>query len=336
MCFSKKIISLMLTVFTLCVFCFVDFASTKTYAMTGFSYPTVVPTEPETDWKTWKKDNGSEYSDLVGVYYAEGLGLEIKITPRILKGNYSEQTKTGYLLDDDGNVCFGIDLLNYNSGEYLVYKSDNILKKESKNKYVADVNGCKITLTTTKKTKNGYKLNVEFSDEIIQKWNENNLTALYKSVSSAEFKDVAILEKKPADDNFGGSYSTEYDVYSDEERVYSIKQLYGTNDYYYVMYTLKYGEETSRYDSLYTAKDDLLVHEYSWDVPQGENKYAVHTIVNHGVRRGFTDESGKLGGFYSTVGESRLSEMNLDSPDFYAYEVADKTIWELSGDGIIY
>lgn len=87
MSISKKSISLIIALCALCVFVYADFSSTKAYAERPyFDYPIVQPTELDSDedWKTWKEDNGSQYSDLVGVYYAEGLGLEVKILPRIL------------------------------------------------------------------------------------------------------------------------------------------------------------------------------------------------------------------------------------------------------------
>ena len=343
MSISKKSIGLIITLCALCVFVFADFSSTKAYATRPyFDYPIVQPTELDSneDWKTWKENNGSEYSDLVGVYYAEGLGLEVKILPRILKGSYMEKKATGYLLDDDGNVCFGIQVSNYNSGKVLVSSQDNILKKESKKKYSAELTSGKITLEITKKTKNGYKLNVSFSDDLLEKWEseawESGYNSLYKEISSAEFVDVAIIEKKAVDDKFTGSYLCDDGM--DTTYVYSFKQLYGTNDYYMALNTFRYNdyENVSCYYAFYTAKKDLLLHCYGSSVVTGETSYSVFTITNYGSCTTNVDEAGKLGGFYSEIAESGLKSVSADSADYYAYQLSKNPVWEDTGDGYDY
>ena len=280
------------------------------YALNGLSAPLNKPVEVESDWENWKKSYGGDYSDLIGVYYAEGTGLEIELTCQILRGT------GGFTVDENGDVYVLMRLKNYNDGKELLSYTD--LHKISDSQY-ATANGG-VTLTV----ENDETIWADFSEEQIKEW-MNSGSLLYLSVTSAEFTDAEVLEKNAVEDNWSGTYLDDSnEVSSNTTILYSLEQIYGTNDYLCFMNILQYGEETGTNSIFYTEKGTKLVHEYEAGDIYSEPVYACYEKNNHG----------SLGTYYSVIPESQMN--NAPEPDIFYTQLSPRPQWEDDTDGYIY
>lgn len=294
-------------------------ASAPAHALSWLSKPICRPVELEDDesWSDWKEANGGEYSDSdwIGVYYAEGTGLEIKIMPQYLRGT------GGYLLDENGNVVITMILTDYGNTESPEILNEQ-LQATAENQYATYDSGVTLTRTTAD------TLQVDFAQSQIDAWTERYIT-LYMGITSAVFTDVETLENNAVEARWEGTWvdESQMDLSSnDRETYYAFKQLYGTSDYFCYMTFTEYGEETaSRYFFL-TEKGDKLVHGYAGAAGAGSGET---TYVCYGM----TEDKGLLQSDYviteSTLDEP-LEQENCAGP--YRY-IANHPQWEDDSDG---
>lgn len=291
----------------------ITLSTVPVYALKDISKPAQTPVELEKigveSWESWKEGNGGEYSDWIGVYYAEGTGLELQITCQRLRGS------GGFTVDENGNPYILMQLNDYGSGQTLIYGDINEIEE---NQYsTLDSN---ITLTKTGKG----KIQVEFSQDQINSWNADNMY-LYMDLTSAEFTDVEMLEKDPAENNWEGTYLDDSnEVSSDTSTLYAFKQLYGTSDYFCYMTFLQYGDETGSGYYFYTEKGDKLVHAQMPGVVSSEVTYECFE----------KDDSGALCRPISTIPESQIDQpLNMNDLEGRYEQLSNHPQWEDDVDG---
>ena len=291
-------------------------ATAPAYALKDLSKPLIRPIDLEyiglNSWSEWREYTGGEYNDWVGLYYAQGTGLELKISCQRLRGT------DGFTTDENGNPYILAELNDYGSGKTLfsgdIYQIDD-------DHYCTKDSG--ITLTRTAKD----QITLDFSADQIAEWNADYVY-LYMSLTSAEFTDVETLEAHPAEARWAGTFLDDSnEVSSSTSVLYAFKQLYGTTDYFCYITTLQYGDETGSMFYFYTEKGDKLVHAYEPGVVSSQVTYGCFA---------WADED-SICRPVSVIAEDRIEEpLDMGSLEGIYKKIANYPQWEDDYDGYMY
>lgn len=172
-----------------------------------------------------------EESRVSGDYYAEGYGLSAYI-----------YTNTGSNL-----VC---EIMNYNSTQdpYVGSAFNMYFMEWADDSHLRSIDG---SLQITLREDNG--LEIEFAD-ITEFYRQENTVVFYHADPSAKSEDASRWE---------GTFREINDVVSDYEYYYTIKNLYGSNDYVMECRVTEYGNERDRVMLvLLELQEGMLVHMY--------------------------------------------------------------------------
>lgn len=235
----------------------------------------------------WKRDCGAEYSDLVGIYYAEGIGLELAVR----------------VYNRDDTITIWGEIYNYSQGDYLICTE---LQENGKDTLEDEEYGFTI------KRENSEELKVDFSEECIQKLSEE-YKLIYKGKTSVIFTDVRKLVKEPVDDYWGGRYYFRgtWDTDFLETGIY-IAQLYGTHDFaVYTNYYDRFGKERgSEFISFYTEQGEILIYE----LPKGDavSEETLYDVLSQ-------DMEGDLHSYDYPLSEEELNDLPKESQIYYYY-----------------
>lgn len=225
------------------------FTAVPACAFQELSSPSLLPVDLEAEkldsWQEWREMNGGSYSDWIGIYYAEGTGLELQITCQYLRG------ADCFPLDENGKPFITVTLNNYDLGQTIL--SERIYESGT-DEYITSDAGITLTRSETQ------QIQVSFSSDQIISWNCSGIY-LYKGLTSAKFTDVELLEETPVKDNWTGTYLDDTTEAScGTSALYSFKQLYGTNDYVCYSNLMTHGDETGSFYHIYTERSNKLVH----------------------------------------------------------------------------
>lgn len=281
------------------------------YALNWLSSPSHPPIDlDEVSMDEWKAQHGGENSDWVGVYYAEGMGLELTIF-----SNVYVKERGDIAVDENGNPAVYMSVHDYNYDKEIF--CSEMICENGENQLVNTITGSILTRTADD------TIQVDFSEEAMQRL-EKDCIQLYMNQTSVEFTAVEKLNAEPAEDHWSGTYIDDSQDTSQTILIfYSLKQLYGTSDYlHYMNWTQNRKEEGTR-ANFYTAKGNLLVHAY----PPGpiQNEVTFHCLGQN--------ESGDLCTWDYVMKENNLE--NLPEASFVYQRVADIPTWESDADGYV-
>ena len=290
--------------------------SASAYALNDLSKPPIRPVDLEyiglSSWAEWREYSGGKYSDWIGLYYAQGTGLEIAITCQRLRGS------GGFTADENGNPYIFLQLNDYGSGQTLfngeIYAIDD-------DHYCTNDSG--ITLTRTADD----QITLDFSADQIEEW-KAEYVYLYMDLTSAEFTDVETLMAHPEEARWAGTYLDDTNlVSSDTQVLYALKQLYGTTDYFCYITTLQYGDEVGSMCYFYTEKGDKLVHAYAPGIVSSQITYGCFARA----------DGDSICRPVSVVPADQIdAPLDMESLEGIYTKIADHPQWEDDYDGYLY